>query len=79
VAIKKLKNIYNLLQQHVVTVCGWGFFTATIHVVNDVAYVILLCCRGVLCVFHITRKRVLEITIIKTTKKKKRNVCVQTT
>jgi hypothetical protein len=46
VAVKKLKNIYNLLQQHVLTVCGWGFFTATIHVVNDVAYVILLCCRG---------------------------------
>jgi hypothetical protein len=24
-----------------------GFFTATIHVVNDVTYVILLCCRYV--------------------------------
>jgi hypothetical protein len=30
------------------TVCGWGFLKATIHVVNDVAYVILLCCQGVL-------------------------------
>jgi hypothetical protein len=53
---KKLKYIYNLLQQHVLTVGGWGFFKATIHVVKMMLHMLFfyitgMCANDIIMVF----------------------------